>query len=196
MDEEKDEIKVDGEIIEDAPATEPAPEGDHKDGKRHSAKVRQLEEQVDALLAAQKDQNEVYLRLLAEYENFRRRTAKEKEAIYGDSVADIVKTFLPLMDSLENADKYTAATGDAAAQLEAVGEGLRLILAQLRDCFERLKVGQTGEVGDVFDPNVHFAIMHESSDDPEAQNRITEVFQHGYEVAGKVIRPAMVKVTG
>jgi len=160
------------------------------DGKKHHATIKQLEEQVAALQAAQAQQTEKFLRLAAEYENFRKRSAKEKESIYNDSIAEIVKTFLPLMDSLLNADKFTAAAEGG----EAYAEGVRLILAQLRDCFERLKVGQTGEVGEEFDPNAHFAIMHEQSDDPELQNKITEVFQHGYQVAGKIIRPAMVKV--
>lgn len=137
-------------------------------------------------LAEQKDQ---HLRTLAEYDNFRKRTAGEKSAIYSDTAADVVKQFLPVLDNLERAADCTA---DSAAD-SAVRAGVELVLKSFRETLEKLGVSEIEALGKSFDPNFHHAVMRE--DDPEKEEgEITAVFQKGYKIGSKIIRYAMVKV--
>ena len=139
------------------------------------AKVQQLEEQN----AAQQDQ---YQRVLAEYDNFRKRSAKEKETIYADVTAQTVSEFLPVLDNLERA----AAREDAS-------QGAQLIYKQFCDVLSKLKVEPCAKVGDAFDPNLHNAVMH-IEDETLGDNVIAEVLLQGYTRNGRLVRPAMVKV--
>ena len=139
------------------------------------AKVQQLEEQN----AAQQDQ---YKRVLAEYDNFRKRSAKEKETIYADITAQTVSEFLPVLDNLERA----AAREDAS-------QGAQLIYKQFCDVLSKLKVEPCAKVGDAFDPNLHNAVMH-IEDETLGDNVIAEVLLQGYTRNGRLVRPAMVKV--
>ena len=139
------------------------------------AKVQQLEE----LNAAQQDQ---YKRVLAEYDNFRKRSAKEKETIYADVTAQTVSEFLPVLDNLERA----AAREDAS-------QGAQLIYKQFCDVLSKLKVEPCAKVGDAFDPNLHNAVMH-IEDETLGENVIAEVLLQGYTRNGRLVRPAMVKV--
>jgi molecular chaperone GrpE len=139
------------------------------------AKVQQLEEQN----AAQQDQ---YKRVLAEYDNFRKRSAKEKETIYADVTAQTVSEFLPVLDNLERA----AAREDAS-------QGAQLIYKQFCDVLSKLKVEPCAKVGDAFDPNLHNAVMH-IEDETLGENVIAEVLLQGYTRNGRLVRPAMVKV--
>ena len=139
------------------------------------AKVQQLEE----LNAAQQDQ---YKRVLAEYDNFRKRSAKEKETIYADVTAQTVSEFLPVLDNLERA----AAREDAS-------QGAQLIHKQFCDVLSKLKVEPCAKVGEAFDPNLHNAVMH-IEDETLGDNVIAEVLLQGYTRNGRLVRPAMVKV--
>ena len=139
------------------------------------AKVQQLEE----LNAAQQDQ---YKRVLAEYDNFRKRSAKEKETIYADVTAQTVSEFLPVLDNLERA----AAREDAS-------QGAQLIYKQFCDVLSKLKVEPCAKVGDAFDPNLHNAVLH-IEDETLGDNVIAEVLLQGYTRNGRLVRPAMVKV--
>ena len=139
------------------------------------AKVQQLEE----LNAAQQDQ---YKRVLAEYDNFHKRSAKEKETIYADVTAQTVSEFLPVLDNLERA----AAREDAS-------QGAQLIYKQFCDVLSKLKVEPCAKVGDAFDPNLHNAVMH-IEDETLGDNVIAEVLLQGYTRNGRLVRPAMVKV--
>jgi molecular chaperone GrpE len=139
------------------------------------AKVQQLEEQN----AAQQDQ---YKRVLAEYDNFRKRSAKEKETIYADVTAQTVSEFLPVLDNLERA----AAREDAS-------QGAQLIYKQFCDVLSKLKVEPCAKVGDAFDPNLHNAVMH-IEDETLGDNVIADVLLQGYTRNGRLVRPAMVKV--
>ena len=139
------------------------------------AKVQQLEEQN----AAQQDQ---YKRVLAEYDNFRKRSAKEKETIYADVTAQTVSEFLPVLDNLERA----AAREDAS-------QGAQMIYKQFCDVLSKLKVEPCAKVGDAFDPNLHNAVMH-IEDETLGDNVIAEVLLQGYTRNGRLVRPAMVKV--
>ena len=147
------------------------------------AKTQSQEEVLTAQLA---EANDKYLRMLAEYDNFRRRSQKEKEHLWSEAVADTVGAILPIADNLERA---SAALGDP----EAIREGLAMIDKALSDTLTRLGVEAYGEKGEPFDPARHNAVMH--TEDPDmGESLVGEVFQRGYRLGDKIIRFAMVKV--
>ena len=127
-----------------------------------------------------------YLRLAAEYDNYRKRTLKEKEASYTNGKADAVAKLLPVYDNLERA--LNQPTQD-----EAYKKGVELTMQELVKIFSGLGVEVFGNPGDAFDPNLHNAVMHtESEEFPE--NTITQVFQKGFKLGDKIVRFAMVQV--
>ncbi len=131
-------------------------------------------------------EHDSYLRLAADYDNFRKRTAKEKEASYGNGKADAVEKLLPVYDNLERA--LNQPTTD-----EAYKKGVEMTMTQLVSIFEGLGVKIFGEVGEVFDPNIHNAVMH-TEDESLGENTISQVFQKGFLLGEKVVRFAMVQV--
>ena len=131
-------------------------------------------------------EHDAHLRLAADYDNFRKRTIKEKEASYGNGKADAVAKMLPVYDDLERALQQT--TEDAAYK-----KGVEMTMAELQKCFESMGVEGYGAVGDAFDPNFHNAIMHTESED-FGENTISMVFQKGFKMGDRVIRFAMVQV--
>lgn len=141
---------------------------------------------VDALQKTIADQEDRFLRLAAEYDNFRRRTQKEKEAIYADATAAAVKALLPVYDNLERALKQETAD-------EAYKKGVEMTMTGLLKALESLGVKEIDAVNQPFDPNLHNAVMH-IEDDSLGENTIAEVFQTGFTLGDKVIRFAMVKV--
>ena len=127
-----------------------------------------------------------YLRLAADYDNFRKRTVKEKELSYGNGKADAIEKLLPVYDNLERA--LNQPTQD-----EAYKKGVEMTMNQLVSIFTGLGVEIFGAVGETFDPNIHNAVMHtEDADTPE--NTITQVFQKGFKLGDKIVRFAMVQV--
>ena len=134
-------------------------------------------------LAAAEDK---YLRLAAEYDNYRKRTVREKEAAWTEAKAQTVAAFLPVYDNLERAMKQV--TSD-----EAYAKGVEMTMKGLQDAMARLGVEQIPALGEAFDPNFHNAVMHVDDDSVE-DNTIVEVFQQGFRCGEKVIRFAMVKV--
>ena len=131
-------------------------------------------------------EHDAYLRLAADYDNFRKRTVKEKDAAYGNGKADAVAKMLPIYDNLERALKQD--TEDAAYK-----KGVELTMNELIKIFNGLGVEIFGEVGDTFDPKEHNAVMHIESEEA-GENTITMVFQKGFKQGDKVIRFAMVQV--
>ena len=130
--------------------------------------------------------NDRYLRLCAEYDNFRKRSQKEKDALYGDVRANTLREFLPVYDNLVRA--LAQPTED-----EAYKKGVEMIMAQFKATMEKLGVSEMDCLGKTFDPAFHNAVMH--VDDPEkGDNEIVEVFQQGFVMGGKIVRHAMVKV--
>lgn len=125
------------------------------------------------------------LRLTAEYENFRKRTVKEKEGIYTDACEDVLKNMLPVMDNLERAVLVEGSVED-------IKKGIDMTIRQFKDSLERLQVEEIPGEGE-FDPNLHNAVMH-IDDSDVGQNQIVEVFQKGYKRGNKVLRHSMVKV--
>ena len=162
------------------------------DAEETSAERKALAEAVaetDKLKKELAEKEDRYLRTLAEYDNFRKRTASEKSAIYSDTVAEVVEKFLPVLDNLERAVGVDTE-GESA---KAVREGVEMVLRSFRETLEMLGVSEIEAEGKTFDPTYHHAVMKE--EDPEkGENEITAVFQKGYTLGGKVIRYAMVKV--
>ena len=141
------------------------------------AKIAKLEEELAEL-------GDKHLRMAAEYENFRRRSKEEKDATYSVAKADTVGELLPIIDNLERAALYDDG--------EKVKEGLVMTLKSVESVFAKLGVESVGKVGDIFDPNLHNAVLHD--EDPEkSEGEITDVFQKGYRAKDRIIRFAMVK---
>jgi len=148
------------------------------------SEIDALKSEIETLKAEAKEKDDKYLRLAAEYDNFRRRSREEKDATYSSAMADTVSELLPIIDNLERA----AAFDDG----EKVREGLKMIASTVSASLSKLGVEAFGEPGDKFDPNLHNAVMHDE-DDSERENEITDVFQKGYKKGNKIIRFAMVK---
>lgn len=127
-----------------------------------------------------------HLRLMAEYDNFRKRSQKEKESIYGECKAETLKKFLPVYDNLVRA--LATPTED-----EAYRKGVEMIMTQFNTTMEKLGVTEMDCLGKTFDPTFHNAVMH-VDDEEKGENEIVEVFQKGFVMGDKVIRFAMVKV--
>ncbi len=135
------------------------------------------------LLAAAEDK---YLRLAAEYDNYRKRSAKEKESAWTDAKASTAAAFLPVYDNLERALK-------APCSDEAFLKGVEMTMNQLKDVLTKLNIEEIPALGEKFDANLHNAVMHVDDDSVE-ENTVVEVFQTGFKTGDKVIRFAMVKV--
>ena len=164
---------------ETAAAEAQAPDKQPDDGAP-DARLQELEAQ---LLQA----NDKFLRTLAEYDNYRKRSVREKEQAYADSKAAVLTEFLPVLDNFERAQAGTDAS------YEDYRKGVEMIFSQLAACFEKLGAESFGEVGDVFDPNIHNAVMH-TEDESAEENTIAQVFSKGYKLGDKILRPAVVQV--
>lgn len=140
----------------------------------------------ETLQAAIREQEDKYLRLLAEYDNYRKRSQKEKENAWTSAKADTAKEFLPVYDNLERALKQETAD-------EAYAKGVQMIMTQLKGVLEKLGIEEIPAQGETFDPNVHNAVMH-IDDEELGENVVAEVFQVGFRIGDKIIRHAMVKV--
>lgn len=143
-------------------------------------------EEVDSPAQEQMIPKEQFLRLAAEYDNYRKRTAKEKESLWADAKADTVQAFLPVYDNLERALKQE--TSD-----EAYKKGVEMTMNQLKEVFARLGITEIEAEGKPFDPNLHNAVMHIEDENLE-ENTVAQVFQAGFMLGEKVIRFAMVQV--
>ncbi|MGN0448331.1 MAG: nucleotide exchange factor GrpE [Acutalibacteraceae bacterium] len=177
MEETKKEQPIDQEVAENETETEEVKEV--KEEKEESP-LEKLEKE----LAAAK---EAHIRTLAEYDNYRKRSTKEKEGIYNDAKAVCLTELLPIIDNFERALSVTES------DLESYKKGTEMIFTSLMETFKKLGAEPFGEKGEEFDPNFHNGVMH--VEDPElAENVIAEVFSKGYKLGDKVLRPAMVKV--
>ncbi len=152
--------------------------------KNESEKTESKEEALEKELAASK---EAHIRTLAEYDNYRKRTAKEKEAAYGDSKASCLAELLPILDNFDRA----LATSDS--DFESFKKGMEMINTSFVETLKKLGVEAFGEAGEKFDPNIHNAVMHVEDEELE-ENVVTDVFSKGYKLGDRILRPAMVKV--
>ncbi len=149
-----------------------------------AAKEPTAEERIAALEAELKEKDDRFLRMAAEYDNFRRRSREEKAATYADALADTVGELLPIIDNLERAALYEDG--------EKVKEGLAMTAKSVSSVLEKLGIETVGCVGETFDPNLHNAVFH-VEDESYGEGEIVEVFQKGYKKGNKIIRFAMVK---
>lgn len=174
---------------DEAAETDAAETEDPEASEGEASEGEASEGNKDAELEELKDR---YMRLLAEYDNFRRRTQKEKEEIYAASVAEVVKEWLPLVDDIERA--VASSENMDETSVEKVAEGIKLIGKQAGSVLGKLGVEEiSGKEGEAFDPNLHEAVMH-VEDENFGEQQIAQVFQKGYTCKGKVIRHTVVKV--
>ena len=148
------------------------------------------QQQEDPSAALEKElaaAKEAHIRTLAEYDNYRKRTTREKEALYGDAKAAALSELLPVLDNFER------ALGTQDADAESLKKGMEMIFAGFQETLKKLGVESFGEKGDKFDPNIHNAVMH-LEDDAFGENEIAAVFSKGYKLGERILRPAMVQV--
>ena len=162
-----------------------APAGEAAQEETFTVTKSQME-QMEQLAKVLADANDKYLRLAAEYDNYRKRTTREKENVYNTAKADTIKPFLAVLDNLERGVQQFEE-GDGHRQ------GLELICKQFEEVLTKLNVAEIPALGEKFDPEKHNAVMH-TEDETAAENTVVEVFQKGYTLGDKILRFAMVKV--
>lgn len=192
MSEEKDIRPEEAEELEATPETQggedTAPEAETlpEEADGEVIEVNPLQPLLDEMQAQLVEKEDKLLRLAAEFDNFRRRSQKEKDGVWADATAKAVNALLPVYDNLERALKQETAD-------EAYKKGVEMTMAGLMKALEGLGVTQIDAAGRPFDPNVHNAVMH-IEDESFGENTVAEVFQAGFMLGEKVIRFAMVKV--
>ena len=154
-----------------------------KKAKKESKKESEIKEAAEKLINAEKEK---YLRLCAEYDNYRKRSQKERESLYADIKADTLLKFLPVYDNLERA--LAQPTTD-----EAYRKGVEMIMTQFNTTLEKLGITEIEAMGQTFDPNIHNGVMH-TEDESLGENVIAQVFSKGYRLGDRILRPAMVQV--
>ena len=173
--------------VQEAPVEEDKePEGkkSRKVSRKELEAVQAELEKTQKELAALKDQ---YLRTRAEYDNFRKRTEREKAAIYGDGTSDTIKGMLQVADNLER------DLAQKECSVEDLRKGVEMVQTQFMDSLKKLGITEMGAVGEEFDPNLHNAVSHIEDENLEV-NVISAVYQKGYMLGDKVVRHAMVQV--
>lgn len=174
---EKDEKDI---IAEDAEKqAEPKKEKKSKKVDKNSEELKKLQDDYAAL-------NDKYLRMLAEYDNFRKRTQKDLDSRVSNTKVDVLSKILPVVDNFER-----AALSDA--DLESYKKGIEMIVNQFLEILKNIGVEEFGAPGEQFDPNIHNGVMH-VEDENFGENEIADVFMKGYKLGDKIIRPATVKV--
>ena len=180
MSTEKDEVLE--ETVEEV-KTEP-----EKKEKKPSKKDKE-NKRIAELEEALKDSEDKYLRMLAEYDNFKKRTQKEKESLYKDGIADSVANLLTVLDNLDRAAAVDVSQSDA----QSVVDGVNKILEQAKEVFSKMGVEEIPAKGETFNPDFHNAVMHDENEE-YGENIVSEVFLKGYKLGDKIIRHSMVKV--
>ena len=188
---EAEEIKVadDQEVVPEI-ASEEVPEAEEENKEENkkekkNRKIRELEAKIEKLEAESAEKDDKYLRLCAEYDNFRRRSQKEREGVYSDAYSDAIKALLPVLDNLGRAV--------GCEDPKALADGLALILKSFDEGLAKLGVEEIKAQGETFDPERHYAVLH-IEDESYGENEVVEVLQKGYTRGEKVIRYAVVKV--
>lgn len=167
-----------------APEVEEDVTSEKETKKEKKCDKKELLSKIEKLEAELAEKDDKYLRMAAEYDNFRRRSREEKDGVYDSALGDTVSELLPIIDNLERAEMFDDA--------DKVKEGLVMIAKSAKAAFEKLGVESFGEVGETFDPNLHNAVFH-IEDESLGEGEIVEVFQKGYKKGKRVIRFAMVK---
>ena len=152
-----------------------------------SKKEEELEKKIHKLEEALSKQKDQFLRTAAEYDNYRKRSEREKAAVYADATAAAILEILPVEDNLER------ALAQKECSVEDLRKGVEMVQAQMKSCLEKLGVSEMGAEGESFDPAIHNAVMH-IEDENLGENVIVQVLQKGYKIGEKVVRHAMVQV--
>ena len=183
---EKEEQKLSEEQTEESTAeNKEAGKEEQKDSQKTEKNTAESEsEKLTKELAAAK---EAHILTIAEYDNYRKRSTKQKHAAYGDAKADCIKELLPMMDNFER------AIATEATDVEGFKKGVEMIFKNFTDVLSKLGVEAFGEKGEKFDPNIHNGVMH-VEDEELPENSVAEVFSKGYKLGDRILRPAMVKV--
>lgn len=184
MNNEKETNQEPLENAQETPETTPETAETTEAGEASEATAQPSE--VEQLQQTIREKDDQYLRLLAEYDNYRKRSQKEKENAWASAKADTIKELLPVYDNLERALKQETCD-------EAYAKGVEMTMNQLKSVLEKLGVEEIPAQGQPFDPNVHNAVMH-MEDEAFGENMVAEVFQAGFKLGEKVIRHALVKV--
>ena len=183
----KKDTKDSKEIEQENQTTNAQPEPETAEAEKQPEQAAAPEKsELELAREALAKEHEAYLRLAAEYDNFRKRTQKETDSTYLTAKADTIGKFLTVFDNLERAVEQP--TED-----EAYKKGVEMTLSGLREVMKSLGVEEFGEKGDKFDPNMHNAVMH-TEDENHGESELSQVFQKGFKVGDRVIRFAMVQV--
>ena len=186
MSKKKEELKKEAEPKKEAAPqkeAEPAPDA----AREQEIALAEAKKELDAAKAELAETKDRYLRILAEYDNFKKRSVREKEALFFAAKADVLKAILPILDNLDRAQGCTNA--------EDYRKGVELTLSQFGEVLSSLGIRETAKEGDAFDPNLHEALLREEAEDvPE--DTVTQVLEKGYALGDQVIRHAKVKVSG
>ena len=188
----KEEKKPQQPAPEETRAEEKKKEETKAEAKQEAAQetftlTKEQMEKMEGLAKALADEQDKYLRLAAEYDNYRKRTAKEKEAIYTDAKIDTIKGMLGVYDNLER------GIAQYADEESPHRKGLEMVFKQFKECLAKLDVKQMEAVGKPFDPEKHSAVVH-VEDERYGENEVVEVLQQGFTLGEKVLRFAIVKV--
>ena len=163
-----------------------APSGsEKKELSKMKGEVKKLSGELEGKSKAYDELNDKYLRMMAEYDNFRKRSQRERDGIYASAYEEALKEFLPMSDNLQRSLAY--------AGTENFAKGIEMIVNQFSDTLKKLGIEEYGKRGDPFDPNIHNAVMR-TDDDSLGENTVAEVLQKGYRKGDKILRFAMVKV--
>lgn len=183
------ETEKENEAAKTSDASEKEEKAKKKSSKGSKSQKAKYEEEIESLKSELDKQKEIFLRTAAEYDNYRKRTEREKSAVYSDATAAAVQTMLPVIDSLERAVEAIGDNDDEHSK------GLIMIMAQMKDALKNLKVEEYGARGDEFNPELHNAVAQIADEELE-ENQIAAVFQKGYKIGDKIVRHAMVQVVG
>ena len=169
-------------------ASEVDAENDEKCSAKDKKKIKKAEAEVEKLTSALAEEQDKYMRLYAEYDNFRKRSAKERESVFGDAYCEALTQILPVLDNLERAAQFSPEDAESP-----MAKGLELTLKSFVETMNKMGVYEIEALGKEFDPNKHNAVMH-VEDDTVGENTVVEVFMKGYAKGDKVLRYSMVKV--
>ncbi len=185
----EEEIITEDIAAEEAESTEDeTAAAEKKCSGKEKKKLKRAEAEIEKLTAQLAEANDKYARLYAEYDNFRKRSAKEREGVYSDAYCDALTQILPILDNLERAAAFTGEEADSP-----MAKGLELTLKSFVETMNKMGVFEIEAQGMDFDPNRHNAVMH-IEDENEGENKVVEVFMKGYAKGDKVLRYSMVKV--
>lgn len=187
MSKKEAEIEEKQQVIPEQESDEKPKKEAKKETKKDAVKLNELQTKLEELTGQLQTQKEQMMRTLAEYDNYRKRSEREKAGIYSDATVDVVAKFLPVADNL------TRALEQKDCSIEDLRKGVEMVNSQIIDALSKLGVAVMGEAGEPFNPDYHNAVSH-VEDEALGENVVATVFEKGYRIGDKIIRHAMVQV--